>query len=455
MNRGIKRQNAILLMTVIPDIFINAFVTEALKKVEADCKKYREEKAAAKSAELSHVKNEGNIREHVESTKHKEIIIVEDDREPEVTHAKEEKTSVKEKDRENVEKKNEGKEKKDREPNYKAFRSLRNIRRFGEPELLPKILPKPEPIVIPRYNPSDSIPKPAEVFLYKPFVPLPDLAPYFGKPIEIHIACEYLSNLNKAYRKKLIWGSEVYTSSTDIVCALQHSGLLKMESTPPPDIGGLVVFCTVVKNNSGSKRVLSNGIYSREPEGHEEYGVRLEKIKALEYMRPVRELVRMASMMTRTTPKTFQKDIPVDAKSVIVPPEAKMVFNLSMEPVHKFTLPSFADYDRKFDQRTFSTFCKSCLYFEAGQRRFELYRDVRKDFFNLSEVKEPIHKDSRFMENSIIPLPKDCVVPMVNKKKWSSFRWGTNCTLAVKGVVIVGICNFKFYPVTKIRKHSV
>lgn len=455
-------------MMMIPEMLIDAYVDEALKEARADYREYRGERMAAmQSAELGREKTEGNIRERAEPPKdikpstigYSKAVAIEKEKGSELAHVKEKeqkkegtKTSAeeKEKDKEAIKKEEGNKEKKSKEPNYKAFQSLRNIRRFGEPEQLPKILPKPEPVVIPRYNPSDSIPEPAEIFLYKPFVPLPNLAPYFGKPVEVHIAVEYLSNLNRAFRKKLIWGSDVYTPETDMVCALHHSGLLRMENIPPGDIGGLVVFCRVA-TNAGCKRVLSNGVYSRGLENCEEYGVRLEKIRALEKMRPVRELVKMAGAMVRTAARSFQKDPPVDAKSVTVPPEGRIVFNLSMDPVHKFTLPSFADYGRRIDHRLFNTFCKNCLYFEAGQRRFELYRDVGGDSFNLSEVKDPICKDCKFMETSAIPLPRELVVSMVSGKKWNSFRWGTNCTLAVKGVVIVGIRNFKFYPLTKAR----
>ena len=44
-----------------------------------------------------------------------------------------------------------------------------------------------------------SLDKAKEHFLYKPFYSLPDLTPYLGEIIEVRVASEFLSSLNKAY----------------------------------------------------------------------------------------------------------------------------------------------------------------------------------------------------------------------------------------------------------------
>ena len=51
-----------------------------------------------------------------------------------------------------------------------------------------------------------------ERFLYKPFYSLPDLSPFIGEIIEVRVASEFLSSLNKAYVENRIWGSDIYTS---------------------------------------------------------------------------------------------------------------------------------------------------------------------------------------------------------------------------------------------------
>jgi hypothetical protein len=72
------------------------------------------------------------------------------------------------------------------------------------------------------YNATDDAP--IAKFLYKPFTPLPDLAPYLNKFIEVRVHKCYATRHNKAFRHRLFYGSDQYTSDSDIVCILQHTG---------------------------------------------------------------------------------------------------------------------------------------------------------------------------------------------------------------------------------------
>jgi len=55
-------------------------------------------------------------------------------------------------------------------------------------------------------------------------MPLPDLSMYLNKFIEIRVHKSYLNRRNKAYRQRNFFGHDQYTSDSDIVCILQHSG---------------------------------------------------------------------------------------------------------------------------------------------------------------------------------------------------------------------------------------
>jgi hypothetical protein len=57
-------------------------------------------------------------------------------------------------------------------------------------------------------------------FLYKPFVPLPNLSEYLQELIEVRVYSEYLTKFNKAYLKRNFYGQDNYTSDSDIVCIL-------------------------------------------------------------------------------------------------------------------------------------------------------------------------------------------------------------------------------------------
>lgn len=63
---------------------------------------------------------------------------------------------------------------------------------------------------------------PSNIFLYKPDAQLPDLSNYLNQTIEVKIERKYISKENPNVIKRKIWGSENYTSNSDIVCILFH-----------------------------------------------------------------------------------------------------------------------------------------------------------------------------------------------------------------------------------------
>ena len=66
---------------------------------------------------------------------------------------------------------------------------------------------------------------PVQQFLYRPGYYLPDLSQFINMIIEVRVAKEYLNRHNKQLSRRQLWGNETYTSNSDCVCVLQHSGL--------------------------------------------------------------------------------------------------------------------------------------------------------------------------------------------------------------------------------------
>jgi len=44
--------------------------------------------------------------------------------------------------------------------------------------------------------------------------------------IEVRVYSDYLTRFNKAYMKRNFFGQDIYTSDSDVVCILQHVGVL-------------------------------------------------------------------------------------------------------------------------------------------------------------------------------------------------------------------------------------
>ena len=100
-------------------------------------------------------------------------------------------------------------------------------------------------------------------FLYKPLVPLPNLAPYLQGIIEIRVASEYMCKSNKAYRIRNFWGSDIYTSDSDVVCIMQHFGMFEIKEYPSNNMAGVAVYFRVTKGRNSYSSTLRNRIRSR------------------------------------------------------------------------------------------------------------------------------------------------------------------------------------------------
>jgi len=81
--------------------------------------------------------------------------------------------------------------------------------------------------------------------------------------------------------KRLIWGNESYTSNSDAVCILKHSGMVDLYNLPNKNYAGLSLICVVGRcklrilcgvNNLLARRnytsFLKNGLKSRKIGGY-------------------------------------------------------------------------------------------------------------------------------------------------------------------------------------------
>ena len=84
---------------------------------------------------------------------------------------------------------------------------------------------------------------PIPKFLYKPFTPLPDLSAYVNRHIEIRVHKCYVVRHNKAFRERLFYGQDQYTSDSDIVCMMQHFGYF----VPLDEEQGFEAFAVICK----------------------------------------------------------------------------------------------------------------------------------------------------------------------------------------------------------------
>ena len=141
------------------------------------------------------------------------------------------------------------------------------------------------------YSPNDDISKDGDFsnngmhivqsFLYKPFVPLPDISKYFQNVIEVRVSNEYMCLSNKAFKERNFWGSDSYTSESDVVCILQHMGYYNINENPPQNIKGVAVYFRVTKGRNSYASTLRNRIRSKKMASYNGFSIKPESCKAL------------------------------------------------------------------------------------------------------------------------------------------------------------------------------
>lgn len=130
-------------------------------------------------------------------------------------------------------------------------------------------------------------------------MPLPDLYSFVNKYIEIRVHKCFVTRTNKAFRQRLFYGTDQYTSDSDIVCVLQHSGFLKVpdEENTDESFEAYAVIVKVLKGRPNYKSLIKNGIKSRKLETYEGHSIKVEKLVKLDWIGSDEELFAMAQDM--------------------------------------------------------------------------------------------------------------------------------------------------------------
>ena len=117
-------------------------------------------------------------------------------------------------------------------------------------------------------------------FLYKPFIELPNLSEFVGSFIEMRIEACFLNHFNPAIVKRNLWGNDFYTSNSDAVCILIHTGAYYIGAISP-DCGAVSAYFKVSKNRNTYTNIFKNGLKSRKitSQSYEGHSIKLEFIQ--------------------------------------------------------------------------------------------------------------------------------------------------------------------------------
>lgn len=233
------------------------------------------------------------------------------------------------------------------------------------------------------------------VFLYRPYYSLPDLTSFVSDLIEIRISREFINTYNQAYRENKIFGSDIYTSDSDPVLILQHTGYYNINESLPEDIEGVSLFLRVGKGRVSYTSHLRFGITSKKSIAFNGHSIKPEGFLMLESLGTDEELEIMAERMP------FLPDEYESNKSLVSKEKSRsyafinlnttpvLAFNLCDEAVYKFDIAEIADKSHA-DYTTFLSFKlkTSVLYLENSSSRIEISRMIDKETINNIEKKE-------------------------------------------------------------------
>ena len=303
----------------------------------------------------------------------------------------------------------------------------------------------------------ESTPAIVQKFLYNPGIPWPDLSPYLMHDVEVKIAREFLTLANKEVCCRRLWGTDVYTSDSDLVAVIQHAGLLDLSQPFSDHYEGVAVYLRISKGRSNYVSTYKNGIKSNKCVNYEGHSVKPEKLVYLTNLGSLEELREMASRMPTDFHRQRVKPSLNMRKTHLIP-QAFLLGSLSLELWPVYSLDYLGDKGR--DEYTYlSTRLKSeVLYLETDTDRYELSRITEEssdadifaqglDKYRWSQVKPPmLMKGGAFMSEAKVPLDGNWVKLLHRAVEWQEIQWGSQF-IQVKGATYGPLTCVKFFQI--------
>lgn len=296
-------------------------------------------------------------------------------------------------------------------------------------------------------------------YLYKPFVPLPNLQDLLQEVIEVRIASAYLTKFNKAYAQRHFFGTEIYTSDSDAVCIFQHNTGNKIPDEEPRDFEAVALYFRVVKGRNNYTSSAKNGIRSRKFGQFDGHSIKFESCEFLKKIGSLHELAAMTlAMPTHLEPVELHSQrkaalktriacarMPDAAYKAVVP---AIVFNLTLEPALLFQLSTFSDKSEDLTQRTIHKLQDNVLYVESDRERLEICRVKSQGevlVFRFSRVLPPLR--STTSPSAKKPMDEGELQVIGRDLDWSEFLWAER-SLEVRGQLFEPLKNYVFLPLS-------
>ena len=277
----------------------------------------------------------------------------------------------------------------------------------------------------------------------------------------------YATHRPPQVRTRQLWGTDIYTSDSDLVAVLVHTGYYLPTNTIPPSLSEVRAVVRAMPLEESYASTSRNGIRSRSWGAvRQGCSYKVESCRALTVNGGSIDLEPSLSRVAPVVPTFF----PNNVESVVntrsqrgdserrqrLIQEVTVQYNLCNEPWLKYSIAAVADQGFKRSQWTAARLRRESLYLETQGQRFELsYEDkepggdddttgdggdggggggggdddggaeggVGEDTFRWARCKTPLPLAS--MRTLGIPLPADHLEDVKSGLKWDDIKWGS------------------------------
>lgn len=289
--------------------------------------------------------------------------------------------------------------------------------------------------------------------------PLPTPSRLHARALSPHVSSPRASQV----RTRQLWGTDVYTSDSDLVAALMHTGYYLPSLTIPPSLLEVrAVVRAVPLEEEGYASTSRNGIRSRSWGAvRQGCSYKVESCRAVTVNGTSIDLEPTPAHVPPVVPTFF----PNNVESVVntrshrgdserrqrLIQEVTVQYNLCNEPWLKYSIAAVADQGFKRSQWTAARLRRESLYLETTTQRFELSYDGDddnndnnaggdgngngnggggegsasvggEDKYRWARCKTPL--PLAIMRSLGIPLPAEHLAEVKTGLKWDDIKWG-------------------------------
>ncbi|KAG8465599.1 hypothetical protein KFE25_002906 [Diacronema lutheri] len=272
---------------------------------------------------------------------------------------------------------------------------------------------------------------------------------------------QYLATAHaqRTVRLRQLWGTDVYTDDSDLLAVLVHLGFVGLHDEPP--CKPLLVTLVVCARQALYPSTTRHGLCSR-AFGADHLGVSYKVEHVVQYAGDPAELeprLSAAAGSRRCLPS-------VSLLPPGYPPSSLHVcFNLSNEPMFKYSLPLIADRGFEPSEWTSTRLRTEVLFLESDSRRFQLSVDASApapgaqsaggggtpppayDCYTFAEVLDPQTLDAEATKKAGVPLPPRHMRVLHERLDWEEIAWG-RASVRIRDAAEYSLSRLQWVPAT-------